>query len=124
MTTIKVNLDSLINLIGNYLIRLRLEPLVLDSPMYNDLKKFTDYLSRYTIDEETVSCDSNFITSKDEYQKISDAIISIPNLSVLAELFSSKDATAPVNREEVTKILREIISNFIVLKNKIRPYYD
>lgn len=117
---IKVNINNMINLISNFLIRLRTED---DSDnVLNDLKGFVEYLEKYSSAKDDVLFDKNFVTSKNEKGKLDEVInLNIPEIMKLKETLleikgnpTDNEANIDVTKESLRKIVAALIS----LKNK------
>jgi site-specific recombinase XerD len=119
---IKVTIDNLINLVSNFLIRLRTEELTSSNNLYEDLINFVEYLEKYSNDNDEVLFDKDFITSKNEQGKLNEAIN--PKISEIKDfkellLKMKNNPTDNVTNIEITKEhLRKIAASFISLKNK------
>jgi hypothetical protein len=117
---IKVNINNMINLISNFLIRLRTED---DSDnVLNDLISFVEYLEKYSSAKDDVLFDKNFVTSKNEKGKLDEVINpNIPEILKLKETLLEIKGNPTDNEAniEVTKeSLRKIVAALISLKNK------
>lgn len=119
---IKVNIDNMINLISNFLIRLRTEDVSSSDNIYNDLKSFVEYLEKYSSEKDDVLFDKNFVTSKNEKGKLYEVINpKNPEILKLKEtLLDMRDNPIgnEANIESTKEYLRKIVAVLISLKNK------
>ena len=117
---IKVNINNMINLISNFLIRLRTEE---DSVnVFNDLISFVEYLEKYSSVKDDVLFDKNFVTSKNEKGKLDEVINpNMPEIMKLKEtILKIRDYSVDneENIEATKESLRKIVAALISLKNK------
>lgn len=117
---IKININNMINLISNFLIRLRTED---DSEYFiNDLISFVKYLEKYSCANDEVLFDKNFVTSKNEKGKLDEVIN--PNLAEIIKLketlleVKSNPTGKEAKIEVIKESLRKIVAALISLKNK------
>ena len=122
MKTIKVNLDNLINLISNLLIRLRTEDQTYVETIQDDIYSFVEFLEKFSGDKKEVLFDKNFITSKEELGRLDEVIKTripeIKSFKKLLEEIKNDPSYLEVNKESVKEYLRKIAAAFISLKNK------
>jgi hypothetical protein len=117
---IKVTINNMINLISNFLIRLRTEDVTVD--VLGDLISFVEYLEKYSSAKDDVLFDKNFVTSKNEKGKLDEVMNpNMPEIMKLKEtlLEIKKSPSDSEEKVEVTKeYLRKIVAGLISLKNK------
>lgn len=117
---IKVTTNNMINLITNFLIRLRTDDE--SENVLTDLISFVEYLEKYSSAKDEVLFDKNFVTSKNEKGKLDEVINpKIPEIMKLKEtLLKIKDNPTEneANIEATKESLRKIVAELISLKNK------
>jgi len=117
---IKVNINNMINLISNFLIRLRTQDA--SDNVYSELISFVEYLEKYSMAKDDVLFDKNFVTSKNEKGKLDEVIShNIPEIKKLKEtLLEIKESKTDneAKTEFIKENLRKIVAALISLKNK------
>jgi hypothetical protein len=117
---IKVNINNMINLISNFLIRLRTEDN--SGNVFNDLISFVEYLEKYSSANDDVLFDKNFVTSRNEKGRLDEVLNpNIPEIMKLKETLlkiKGNPTDNEANIEETKESLRKIVAALISLKNK------
>lgn len=120
MMQIRVNIENLISLISNLLIRLRKENLNSTNGLGDDIAKFIEYLGKYSNSNDEVLFDNNFITSLEEKNKLNNIItMNLGEIDIfkknVKELIENPDNFE--NLEYVKEYLRKIAASLILLKD-------
>lgn len=122
---VKVNVNNLISLISNLLVRLRHEELNSQSSLKQDLKNFAEYLEKYSNENEDVLYDNNFITSHDEKEKL-DTIFKI-NINeiqhfkkTITKLKNENNSTEQI--EKAKEYLRKIAATLITYNQNTKSW--
>ncbi|WP_417855157.1 hypothetical protein [Xanthomarina gelatinilytica] len=122
---VKVNVNNLISLISNLLIRLRHEELSSKSTLKQDITNFAKYLEKYSNGDEDVLYDNNFITSHDEKEKLDKIFkVNLQEIQYFKETISKlkNENNSQEQIEKAKKHLRKIAASLMAYNQNTKSW--